>query len=100
MNVGTLADLAAMDDMPSGPSLARMIAARDDFPIIQRGRYGKPFILDLDAASAFVREHWRDGRNERRLRRLAAEQAARASSPVQTTLPGLFDIAAVDEAER
>jgi len=89
MNIGTLTDLARTDDMPSYPSLARFIAARSDFPIIERGQYGKPFILDLDAAATFVREHWRDGRNERRLRRLAKLRDAAPGE--QATLPGLFD---------
>ena len=89
MNVGTLADLGQIEDMPSVPSIARFIAARDDFPVIQHGRYGKPFVLDLDAAAAFIREHWRDGRNERTVRRLAAMQEAVAADP-QQHLPGLF----------
>ena len=79
MSVGTLTDLARLDGMPSYPSLMRLIAARDDFPVIQRGRYGKPYILDLDVAASFVREHWRDGRNERRRRRLAAMEEAVSS---------------------
>ena len=62
MKIGVLADLAAMPGMPSEPTLRRFIAARDDFPVIERGRYGKPYQLDLDAAAAFVRSHWRDGR--------------------------------------
>lgn len=90
MNVGTLADLGQIAGMPSVPSIARFIAARDDFPVIQHGRYGKPFVLDLDAAAAFVREHWRDGRNERTVRRIAAMLEAAAADP-QRPLPGLFD---------
>lgn len=70
MRVGNLADLAKIDGMPSQPSLAKLISAREDFPVLQHGRYGKPFVFDLDAAAAFVREHWRDGRIERRLSRL------------------------------
>lgn len=89
MNVGTLADLGQVAGMPSVPSIARFIAARDDFPVIQRGRYGKPFVLDLDAAAAFIREHWRDGRNERTVRRISMMQEA-AAAP-QLPLPGLFD---------
>ena len=80
MSIGTLTDLARLDGMPSYPSLARFIAARADFPVIQHGQYGKPFILDLDAASTFVREHWRDGRNERRRRRLDAVVTATATA--------------------
>lgn len=88
MSLGTLTDLARLDGMPSYPSLSRFIAARSDFPVIQQGQYGKPFILDLDVAAAFVRKHWRDGRNERRLRRLAAEVKAPTR---QQILPGLFE---------
>ena len=76
MNVGTLADLAAIDGMPCVPSIAALIAARQDFPVLQHGRSGKPYILDLDAAAAFVRVHWRDGRNERRRLRMAATPPA------------------------
>ena len=89
MNVGTMADLGRIDGMPSVPSIARFIATRDDFPVIQHGRYGKPFVLDLDAAAAFIREHWRDGRNERTVRRRAALQEVAAMNP-QQPLPGLF----------
>lgn len=62
MTIGSLADLGKLPGMPSLPSLQRFIAARPDFPVIERGRYGKPYEIDLDAAAAFVREHWRDGR--------------------------------------
>lgn len=86
MKVGTLLDLGNVDGMPSVPSITRFIAARDDFPVIQYGRNGKPFVLDLDAAAAFIRANWRDGRHERRLRRLAAD----AADTEQPALPGLF----------
>ena len=99
MNVGTLVDLGRIDGMPSVPSIARFIAARDDFPVIQRGRYGKPFVLDLDAAAAFIREHWRDGRNERRVRRIATMREAAAVAP-QQPLPGLFDHDAPDASAK
>jgi len=62
VRVGNLADLGAEAGMPSLPSLQRFIAARDDFPLIARGGYGKHFVIDLDAAVAFVRANWRDGR--------------------------------------
>lgn len=84
MNVGTLADLGKVEGMPSVPTLGRFIAARSDFPVIQHGRYGKPYVLDLDAAAAFVRQHWRDGRNERRRLRVAAITAPEIQ-------PSLFD---------
>ena len=99
MNVGTLVDLGQIDGMPSVPSIARFIAARGDFPVIQHGRYGKPFVLDLDAAAAFIREHWRDGRNERTVRRLAAIHEATAADP-QQPLPGLFDHDAQDASAK
>jgi len=79
MNVGALADLSQIGGMPSVPPIARFIAARDDFPVIQHGRHGKPFVLDLDAAAAFVREHWRDGQNERTVPWIAAMQEAAAT---------------------
>lgn len=72
MTRGNLAQLAAIEGMPSQPSLARFIAARPDFPVIQHGQNGRAYVFDLDTAAAFVRAHWRDGRNERRVRRLAA----------------------------
>ena len=73
MNAGTLADLAKLDGMPSLPSLQRFIGARPDFPIVQRGRRGLPYILDLAAAAAFVRANWNDGRalDQRRAKRAA-----------------------------
>lgn len=73
MNVGTLADLAKLDGMPSVPSIARLIAARPDFPIVTRGSSGKAYEIDLDKAAAFIRQHWRDGRNERRRLRLLSQ---------------------------
>lgn len=84
MNVGNLADLAAMDGMPSAPSIARLIAERSDFPIVARGSSGKAYQLDLEAAAAFIRLHWRDGRNERRRLRLQ-------SLPANQQLP-LFEM--------
>lgn len=73
MRVGNLADLAKMDGMPSAPSIARLIAERRDFPIVSRGSSGKAYEIDLDAAAAFIRQHWRDGRNERRRLRLQSQ---------------------------
>lgn len=62
MTIGTLAALAKLPDMPSEPSLRRFVAAQPDFPVERRGRYGIAYAFDLEAAAAFVREHWRDGR--------------------------------------
>lgn len=91
MKVGSLTDLARIADMPSYPSLCRFIKSFPDFPVIRQGQYGTPFVLDLEAAASFVREHWRDGRHERRLRRLAASDVALCADPSQLALPGLFD---------
>lgn len=77
MTVGTLEQLGAVDGMPSVPSLRRFIASQPNFPVIQRGRYGTPYILDLETAADFVRSNWRDGRNERTRRRLAATSPSR-----------------------
>lgn len=74
---GSLADLAAIDDMPSQPTLQRFIAARDDFPVVERGRYGKAYVFDLEEAAAFVRANWRD---QRRLD-MADERLAQISLP-------------------
>ena len=62
MTIGTLADLAALPGMPSQPSLQRFIAARSDFPVLERGRYGRAYVIDLEHAVAFIQENWRDGR--------------------------------------
>jgi hypothetical protein len=85
MTLGTLDQLGKVDGMPSVPSLRRFIASRSDFPVVQRGRYGLPYILDLNAAAAFVRKHWRDGRNERRRLRLAAVPADAVQLPLFIT---------------
>lgn len=63
MRLGTLNDLGAEPGMPSVPSLRRLIASRSDFPIVEHGRYGKPFVFDLEAAATFVRENWSDRRH-------------------------------------
>lgn len=79
MSLATLTDLARLERMPSYLSIAQFIAAHADFPVLHRGRYGKPLVLDFDAASAFVREHWRNGRNERC--RLVAMADAASTTP-------------------
>lgn len=70
--LGRLRDLVAMPGMPSAPSLRRFIAARSDFPVIEQGGRNRDYLLDLNAAAAFVAAHWRDGRVERRQARLLA----------------------------
>lgn len=62
MATGRLWELAAIADMPSVPTLRQFMRERSDFPVIAYGGKGVGYVLDLDAAAAFVREHWRDSR--------------------------------------
>lgn len=62
MAEGRLWQLAELDGMPSAPTLRKLIRDRPDFPLIERGRRGREYRIDLDQAAAFVREHWRDER--------------------------------------
>lgn len=87
---GTLGELAAIEGMPSLPSLQRFIVSRADFPVMERGCYGRPYRLDLDEAAQFVRKHWRDGRR----RSVEDERRIRAEQMRQPSLPGLLDTAA------
>lgn len=75
MTTGKLWELAERPDMPSEPTLRRLIRMRPDFPLIERGRRGRDYLLDLDAAAAFVRANWADARRAKQ-RRAAAERAA------------------------
>ncbi len=85
MPLGRLWELAAIADMPSVPTLRQFIRERPDFPVIEHGRKGAAYVIDLEEAAAFVREHWRDSRHE--LSGVAkAGRARRASQPTQTTL--------------
>ena len=51
---GTLIDLASLPGMPSLPTLRKIIREHRDFPVIDPGRRGRPFTLDLDQAAAFI----------------------------------------------
>lgn len=55
MTTGSITALAARPGMPSRKKLAELIAAHPDFPVIERGGGRRGFVLDLDAAEAFVR---------------------------------------------
>lgn len=52
--IGSLGELAAMPGMPSEPTLRKLIAAHDDFPVRSRGKNGVEYEIDLRAAAAFV----------------------------------------------
>ena len=90
MPVGKLWELAAIADMPSAPTLRALIRERADFPVITRGRKGAEYLLDLDAAAAFVRANWRDGRAELS-GRARATRSRNGRNAGQASLPGLFD---------
>ena len=87
---GNLWDLAALPGMPSQPTLRAFIDARMDFPVITRGGRGRCYLLDLDAASAFVREHWRDRRAGRAVGASPVGRPGPGDPSVQTDLPDLF----------
>lgn len=49
--IATLSELAALDGMPSEPTLRKMIAADPDFPgIVKRGSNGDAYEIEVEAA--------------------------------------------------
>ena len=82
MTVGKLWQLADRPGMPSEPTIRRLIRTRPDFPVIKRGRKGRDYSIDLEAAEAFIFEHWADARRARK----------RAASAVDPAQPSLFDL--------
>lgn len=62
MTLGKLWELADLADMPSVPTLRRLMREHADFPIVERGRRGAEYVIDLERAAAFVRSHWGDAR--------------------------------------
>ena len=87
---GNLWDLAALPGMPSQPTLRAFIDARMDFPVITRGGRGRSYLLDLDAAAAFVREHWRDRRADRAVCVSPVGRSRPGDRKAQADLPDLF----------
>ena len=65
MTVGNLWQLAALPDMPSVPTLRRLMRDFPAFPVIKHGRMGNGYAIDLEAAAAFVRAHWGDARHRK-----------------------------------
>jgi hypothetical protein len=97
MPVGKLWELAAIPDMPSEPTLRQFMRARPDFPVIEHGGKGTPYLIDLDAAAAFVRAHWRDSRSQLSGRAKAKRSVvAAACAPQQGELPFLSTMENVD----
>jgi len=88
MPFGKLWELAAIPDMPSVPTLRQFIRDRPDFPVIERGRKGTSYVFDLDAAAAFVREHWQD-RRPTLSGRARATRGSADHRQAQLTLPSL-----------
>jgi len=58
----TIEALAALPGMPSARTIRKLIARHNDFPLVKSGGIGRAYEVDLVAAVAFVRAHWRDGR--------------------------------------
>jgi len=54
--IGTLGELAAMPGMPSEPTLKKLLAEHDDFPVLKRGDRGVGYEFDLGASFQFVRD--------------------------------------------
>ena len=86
--VGSLADLASMQGMPREPTLRKLIADHDDFPLLSRGTNGRAYEFNLADAFQFVR-----GLQQRE------EDAARAKREAvnQLTLGLLGDDSLADE---
>ncbi len=53
--IGTLTDLARRPGMPSEPTLRRLMFRHPDFPIVEAGRKGRSYRIDIEEAEAFVR---------------------------------------------
>jgi len=72
--IGSLGDLASMAGMPSEPTLRKLIAEHDDFPILSRGTNGKSYEIDLAAAHLFVRRiEEREAEERRRHREMVGQ---------------------------
>ncbi|WP_347269864.1 hypothetical protein [Rhizorhabdus histidinilytica] len=70
--IGNLSELASLHpDMPSEPTIKKLIDDNPDFPIITRGDRGVPWEIDLGAAAEFIRDLRR--KEEERARARAAE---------------------------
>lgn len=92
--VGALWELAALPGMPSQPTLRAFMSVRPDFPVLRHGSRGVSFLIDLNAAAAFVRAHWRDSRSDADdvacVKGGKPATASGATTPRQQMLPGLF----------
>ncbi len=58
----TIEALSALPGMPSPRTIRKLIERHTDFPLVKSGGVGRAYEVDLGAAVAFVRAHWRDGR--------------------------------------
>jgi hypothetical protein len=91
MAVGKLWELAARPDMPSIPTLRRLMRDHPAFPVIERGRKGADYLFDLDKAAAFVLAHWGDARRRK-------PYGVEVGADPQQCLPG-FEVAAAAPAD-
>ena len=53
--IGSLAELVSMPGMPSEPTLRKLIAENEDFPVLSRGKNGQAYEFDLVEAAKYVR---------------------------------------------
>lgn len=87
---GSLAELASLPGMPSEPTIRKLIADNEDFPILSRGTNGRAYEFDLSEAAEFIRGLQRRAEEEARARaeevrqfglELLGADAAAASAP-------------------
>lgn len=69
--IGSLADLAEVQGMPSERTLRKLIRDNPDFPIVSIGKNGVAYEIDFEAAVTWIRSH-EDKRRE--AERVQAEQ--------------------------
>jgi phage terminase Nu1 subunit (DNA packaging protein) len=67
--IGSLGELAAMDGMPSEPTIRKMIDADPEFPVLSRGTHGRAWEFNLAEAWRYVRAVQEREEEEARARR-------------------------------
>ncbi|MCZ4340585.1 hypothetical protein O4H52_03130 [Sphingomonadaceae bacterium G21617-S1] len=73
--IGNLKELSELHpDMPSEPTIKKLIDENEDFPIITRGDRGVPWEIDLGAAALFIRDLRRKEEEAARARAGAVRQ--------------------------
>jgi hypothetical protein len=54
--IGSLKELARRPGVPSEVTIRKMIDRYSDFPIVERGKNGRKYRIDLEVAEAFIRQ--------------------------------------------